>query len=306
MLNIRIATRKSDLALWQANHVCEKLKNLKEISSVELVPMTTEGDVKLDQNLQKIGGKGLFIKELEHAILQKKADIAVHSMKDMPVKLPDGFCIAATLKRESPFDSLITYNNLKLEQLKSGAIIGTSSLRRQSQILRLRSDIEIKNLRGNVNTRMNKLKQGEYDAIILARAGLERLGLSENITETFSSDDMIPAAAQGVIGIECTQNNEDIIKILSTLDDKESTITTNAERSVNRELKADCQSPIGSYATITDKKCKIETIVSSPDGTKIIRESVIGDQEKAVELGKILAQKLISLGAEDIIKLSQS
>ncbi len=305
-MNIRIATRKSDLALWQANHVCEKLKNLKEISSVELVPMTTEGDVKLDQNLQKIGGKGLFIKELEHAILQKKADIAVHSMKDMPVKLPDGFCIAATLKRESPFDSLITYNNLKLEQLKSGAIIGTSSLRRQSQILRLRSDIEIKNLRGNVNTRMNKLKQGEYDAIILARAGLERLGLSENITETFSSDDMIPAAAQGVIGIECTQNNEDIIKILSTLDDKESTITTNAERSVNRELKADCQSPIGSYATITDKKCKIETIVSSPDGTKIIRESVIGDQEKAVELGKILAQKLISLGAEDIIKLSQS
>ena len=305
-MNIRIATRKSDLALWQANHVCEKLKNLKEISSVELVPMTTEGDVKLDQNLQKIGGKGLFIKELEHAILQKKADIAVHSMKDMPVKLPDGFCIAATLKRESPFDSLITYNNLKLEQLKSGAIIGTSSLRRQSQILRLRSDIEIKNLRGNVNTRMNKLKQGEYDAIILARAGLERLGLSENITETFSSDDMIPAAAQGVIGIECTQNNEDIIKILSTLDDKESTITTNAERSVNRELKADCQSPVGSYATITDKKCKIETIVSSPDGTKIIRESVIGDQEKAVELGKILAQKLISLGAEDIIKLSQS
>ena len=305
-MNIRIATRKSDLALWQANHVCEKLKNLKEISSVELVPMTTEGDVNLDQNLQKIGGKGLFIKELEHAILQKKADIAVHSMKDMPVKLPDGFCIAATLKRESPFDSLITYNNLKLEQLKSGAIIGTSSLRRQSQILRLRSDIEIKNLRGNVNTRMNKLKQGEYDAIILARAGLERLGLSENITETFSSDDMIPAAAQGVIGIECTQNNEDIIEILSTLDDKESTITTNAERSVNRELKADCQSPIGSYATITDKKCKIETIVSSPDGTKIIRESVIGDQEKAVELGKILAQKLISLGAEDIIKLSQS
>ena len=305
-MNIRIATRKSDLALWQANHVCEKLKNLKEISSVELVPMTTEGDVNLDQNLQKIGGKGLFIKELEHAILQKKADIAVHSMKDMPVKLPDGFCIAATLKRESPFDSLITYNNLKLEQLKSGAIVGTSSLRRQSQILRLRSDIEIKNLRGNVNTRMNKLKQGEYDAIILARAGLERLGLSENITETFSSDDMIPAAAQGVIGIECIQNNEDIIKILSTLDDKESTITTNAERSVNRELKADCQSPIGSYATITDKKCKIETIVSSPDGTKIIRESVIGDQEKAVELGKILAQKLISLGAEDIIKLSQS
>tara|TARA_B100001059_G_scaffold112157_1_gene112386 strand:- start:2080 stop:2997 length:918 start_codon:yes stop_codon:yes gene_type:complete len=304
-LNIRIATRKSDLAMWQANHVCEKLKNLEEISSVELIPMNTEGDLNLDQNLQKIGGKGLFIKELEHAILQKKADIAVHSMKDMPVKLPDGFCIAATLKRESPFDSLITYNNLKLKQLKSGAIIGTSSLRRKSQILRLRSDIEIKNLRGNVNTRMNKLEEGEFDAIILARAGIERLGLSDRITETFSPDDMIPAAAQGVIGIECAKNNEDIIKILSALDDKESTITSNAERSVNRELKADCQSPIGSYATITQKKCKIETIVASPDGSKTIRESIIGDQDKAVELGKILAQKLISLGAEDIIQLSQ-
>ena len=304
-LIIRIATRKSKLALWQANHVSNILKKLPEIEDVELLPLSTKGDQILDQNLQKIGGKGLFIKELEYAILQNKADIAVHSMKDLPVLLQEEFFIAAVLKRESPFDCLLSKKKLKLAELKSGSLVGSSSLRRQSQILKLRPDLRVKNLRGNVNTRIDKLESGDYDAIILAEAGLDRLELSSKISQTFSTAEMVPAAAQGVIGIECLRQKEEIIDIVSRLNDFETEVTTNCERSVNSALFADCHSPIGSYATYANGNCRLESIVISPDGSIEARDSVTGSANNAEELGLELADRLKQIGAIEILKLAR-
>ena len=302
---IRIATRKSKLALWQANHVSNLLKKLPEIEDVELLPLSTKGDQILDQNLQKIGGKGLFIKELEYAILQNKADIAVHSMKDLPVLLQEEFFIAAVLKRESPFDCLVSKKKLKLAELESGSLVGSSSMRRQSQILKLRPDLRVKNLRGNVNTRIDKLDSGDYDAIILAEAGLDRLELSSKISQTFSTAEMVPAAAQGVIGIECLRQKEEIIDIVSRLNDFETEVTTNCERSVNSALFADCHSPIGSYATYANGKCRLESIVISPDGSVEVRDSVTGCANNAEELGLELADRLKQIGAIEILKLAR-
>ena len=304
-LIIRIATRKSKLALWQANHVSNLLKKLPEIEDVELLPLSTKGDQILDQNLQKIGGKGLFIKELEYAILQNKADIAVHSMKDLPVLLQEEFFIAAVLKRESPFDCLLSKKNLKLAELESGSLVGSSSLRRQSQILKLRPDLRVKNLRGNVNTRIDKLESGDYDAIILAKAGLDRLELSGEISQTFSTAEMLTAAAQGVIGIECLRQKEEIIDIVSRINDFETEVTTNCERSVNSALFADCHSPIGSYATYANGKCRLESIVISPDGSVEVRDSVTGSANNAEELGLELADRLKQIGAIEILKLAK-
>ena len=304
-LIIRIATRKSKLALWQANHVSNLLKKLPEIEDVELLPLSTKGDQILDQNLQKIGGKGLFIKELEYAILQNKADIAVHSMKDLPVLLQEEFFIAAVLKRESPFDCLVSKKKLKLAELESGSLVGSSSLRRQSQILKLRPDLRVKNLRGNVNTRIDKLESGDYDAIILAEAGLDRLELSSNISQTFSTAEMVPAAAQGVIGIECLRQKEEIIDIVSKINDFETEVTTNCERSVNSALFADCHSPIGSYATYANGKCRLESIVISPDGSVEARDTVTGSANNAEELGLELADRLKKIGAIEILKLAR-
>ena len=304
-LIIRIATRKSKLALWQANHVSNLLKKLPEIEDVELLPLSTKGDQILDQNLQKIGGKGLFIKELEYAILQNKADIAVHSMKDLPVLLQEEFFIAAVLKRESPFDCLLSKKNLKLAELESGSLVGSSSLRRQSQILKLRPDLRVKNLRGNVNTRIDKLESGDYDAIILAKAGLDRLELSSKISQTFSTAEMLPAAAQGVIGIECLRQKEEIIDIVSRINDFETEVTTICERSVNSALFADCHSPIGSYATYANGKCRLESIVISPDGSVEARDSVTGCANDAKELGLELADRLKKIGAIEILKLAR-
>ena len=304
-LIIRIATRKSKLALWQANHVSNLLKKLPEIEDVELLPLSTKGDQILDQNLQKIGGKGLFIKELEYAILQNKADIAVHSMKDLPVLLQEEFFIAAVLKRESPFDCLLSKKNLKLVELESGSLVGSSSLRRQSQILKLRPDLRVKNLRGNVNTRIDKLESGDYDAIILAEAGLDRLELSGEISQTFSTAEMLPAAAQGVIGIECLRQKEEIIDIVSRINDFETEVTTICERSVNSALFADCHSPIGSYATYANGKCRLESIVISPDGSVEARDSVTGCANNAKELGLELADRLKKIGAIEILKLAR-
>lgn len=300
-MDIRIATRKSELALWQANHVASLLRLLPEINSITLIPLSTKGDQMLDTSLQKIGGKGLFIKELEVAMAENKADIAVHSMKDMPVKIPTGFSIAATLKRESPFDALISRNNQKLIELPEGSIIGSSSLRRQAQILKIRPDINVKDLRGNINTRLDKLDHKKYDAIVLARAGLERLGLSGRITETFLPEDMLPAAAQGVIGIECLSDRRELIAILAQLNNENSEQTTSAERSVNRDLQATCQSPIGTYAIIHEQKCIVESIVSSPDGTKMLRDSIEGNKTETETLGATLAARLLENGADDIL-----
>jgi len=304
-LIIRIATRKSKLALWQANHVSNLLKKLPEIEDVELLPLSTKGDQILDQNLQKIGGKGLFIKELEYAILQNKADIAVHSMKDLPVLLQEEFFIAAVLKRESPFDCLLSKKKSKLAELKSGSLVGSSSLRRQSQILKIRPDLKVKNLRGNVNTRIDKLESGDYDAIVLAKAGLDRLKLSSKISQTFSTAEMLPAAAQGVIGIECLKQKAEIIDIVSRLNHFETEVTTTCERSINSALFADCHSPIGSYATFANGKCSLESIVISPDGSVEARDSVTGSANNAEELGLELADRLKKIGAIEILKLAR-
>ncbi len=297
-MKIRIATRKSTLALWQANHVADALRPLPEVTSVELVPLTTRGDEVLDRSLQKIGGKGLFIKELEVAMEAGDADIAVHSMKDVPADMPEGFCIAAVLERANPADALVGKN---LSELAQGARVGSSSLRRQAQLLALRPDVRVQALRGNVNTRLKKLEDGQYDAIILACAGLERLGLEAHISEIFSPDQMLPAAAQGVIGIECLAGRTELLQILKLLDHAATKTVVTAERAVTKELQADCQSPVAAFGEIDDSTLNLRAMVASPDGRKIIRKQVSGPADDPETLGISLANKLLDMGAGKLL-----
>ena len=302
-MEIRIATRKSALALWQANYVADALRKQTGVTRVELVPLTTRGDEVLDRSLQKIGGKGLFIKELEVAMEKGDADIAVHSMKDVPTEMPDGFCIAALLPRANPADALV---GSSLSNLAQGARIGSSSLRRQAQLLALRPDISVAPLRGNVNTRLRKLQDGEYDAIVLACAGLERLGLASHISETFSPEQMLPAAAQGVIGIECRDDASDLKKLLAQLDHAATNTTTTAERAVAMRLQADCQSPVATYGQIADTTLSLQALVASSDGRQIIREQVSGTVDDPTALGVGLADKLLEMGAGGLLAQSES
>ena len=297
-MKIRIATRKSTLALWQANHVADALRPLPEVTSVELVPLTTRGDEVLDRSLQKIGGKGLFIKELEVAMEAGDADIAVHSMKDVPANMPEGFCIAAVLERANPADALVGKN---LSELAQGARVGSSSLRRQAQLLALRPDVRVQALRGNVNTRLKKLEDGQYDAIILACAGLERLGLEAHISEIFSPDQMLPAAAQGVIGIECLAGRTELLQTLKQLDHAATKTVVTAERAVTKELQADCQSPVATFGEIDGSTLNLRAMVASPDGRKIIREQVSGPADDPETLGISLANKLLDMGAGKLL-----
>lgn len=298
-MNIRIATRKSALALWQAEHVAELLGRIDGVSGVELVPMSTRGDEILDRSLQKIGGKGLFIKELEIAMAEGRADIAVHSMKDVPADMPDGFCVACVLERASHSDALV--GDKPFSGLPNGAVIGSSSLRRQAQLKMLRPDLDIRPLRGNVNTRLAKLEAGDYDAIILAAAGLERLGLDHHIAERFDPDTMLPAAAQGVIGIECRDDRDDLKTLLGALNDPHSAITTVAERAIAFRLQANCQSPVASFARIDGDRMTLTALVASPDGSKSLKESIDGGLEAPEKLGETLAERLIETGALDIL-----
>ena len=297
-MKIRIATRKSTLALWQANFVADALAALPNVTQVDLVPLTTRGDEVLDRSLQKIGGKGLFIKELEVAMEAGDADIAVHSMKDVPADMPQGFCIAAVLERANPADALV---GKSLADLKQGARIGSSSLRRQAQLLALRPDIRVEPLRGNVNTRLKKLEDGEYDAIVLACAGLERLGLESKISETFLPEQMLPAAAQGVIGIECSNDRTELLQVLSTLNHETTATTTTAERAVAAHLNADCQSPVATFGVIKGSTLSLEAMVASPDGRTIIREQVSGSIDEPELLGANLASKLQHMGAGELL-----
>ena len=296
-MQLRIATRKSELALWQARHVAEKLESFAEVANVELVPMSTRGDEILDRSLQKIGGKGLFIKELEQALQAGKADLAVHSMKDVPATMPDGFCIAAVLQRANPSDALVTADNSGLRSVPEGGCIGSSSLRRQAQLRALRPDIVVKPLRGNVNTRLARLEQGRYDAIVLASAGLQRLGMASRIAEEFSPEHMLPAAAQGVLGIECLQDREDLRSLLALLEDAPTRTTTLAERAVARVLQADCQSPVASYATLAGEEMTLQALVASADGSTILRESAKAGMVDAESLGIEVANRLLGRGA---------
>ncbi len=300
-MKIRIATRKSALALWQANHVADALGKVAGVSQVELVPLTTRGDEVLDRSLQKIGGKGLFIKELEVAMTEGDADIAVHSMKDVPVDMPDGFVIAALLARANPADALVGNS---LDDLQQGARVGSSSLRRQAQLLALRPDIRVEPLRGNVNTRLKKLENGEYDAIVLACAGLQRLGLASHISETFSPEQMLPAAAQGVIGIECRDDRSDLQEILGQLDHATTRTTTTAERAVALRLQADCQSPVAAFGEVVGSALTLQAMVASIDGRTIIREQQTGPVEQPQSMGVGLADRLLELGAGELLAQS--
>ncbi len=303
-MKIRIATRKSALALWQAEHVAERLQALDDVESVELVPMSTKGDEILDRSLQKIGGKGLFIKELEVAMQEDRADIAVHSMKDVPADMPDGFCLACVLPRANHADALVAPQGTTLDSLKHGAKVGSSSLRRQAQLRMIRPDLVIEPLRGNVNTRLAKLEAGEFDAIILAAAGLERLGLDGHISQVFEPAQMLPAAGQGVVGVECLDARDELKAVLGRLNDDESAATTTAERAIAFRLQANCQSPVASYATRSGDSLSLTALVASPDGEQSLKKTIDGPSSEPEALGLKLADQLIEDGAMELLALS--
>ncbi|NMH59857.1 hydroxymethylbilane synthase [Alteromonas ponticola] len=298
---IRIATRKSALALWQANYVKSQLEHHYPTLSVELVPMSTQGDKILDTPLAKIGGKGLFIKELEIAMLEGRADIAVHSMKDVPVAFPEAFGLYAICERENPFDAFVSNSYSTIDALPQGAIVGTSSLRRQCQIRRYRPDLDIRDLRGNVNTRLAKLDAGQYDAIILASAGLIRLDMAHRITQPIPADISLPAVGQGAVGIECRNDDQELITLLGKLNHDTTSIRVRAERAMNARLEGGCQVPIGSFATISEDSLTITGMVGKPDGTELLFASATGSASRAEELGTEVADALLKQGAGKIL-----
>ena len=299
---IRIATRKSPLALWQAEHVAERLQQAHPGISTELVKMTTRGDKILDAPLAKVGGKGLFVKELEQGILDGRADIAVHSMKDVPVDFPDGLHLAVILQREDPCDALVSKRYRGLSNLPQHARIGTSSLRRQCQVKQYLPDSEILPLRGNVNTRLAKLDAGEFDAIILAAAGLKRLGLEQRITETIATELILPAIGQGAIGIECRDDDLEINRLLQPLHDRETGLCVTAERAMNAALQGGCQVPIAGYAELTGDRLFMRGLVGSPDGQQLLRAEQAGAVDQGVEIGCSIAEQLLADGADRILR----
>ncbi len=298
---IRIATRKSPLALWQAEHVAKLLKASHPTLNIELVKMITQGDKILDTPLAKIGGKGLFVKELEQGMLNGDAEIAVHSMKDVPAQLPDGLEISAILSREDPRDAFVSNTYSTIDDLPQGAIVGTSSLRRQCQLLSMRPDLQIQSLRGNVNTRLQKLDNGEYDAIILAAAGLIRLGFESRIKTALAVDTMLCAIGQGAIGIECREDDVATKALIECLHDDATATRVRAERAMNYTLEGGCQAPIAGHARINGDLLILDGLVAEPDGSVIITEQLEGPLEKAEEMGKTIANRLLAGGAKDIL-----
>ena len=298
---VRIATRKSALALWQAEFVKAQLEHFHDDVRVELVPMSTQGDIILDTPLAKIGGKGLFVKELEQAMLDGRADIAVHSMKDVPVEFPDDLELHTICEREDPRDAFVSNNFANIDALPQGAIVGTSSLRRQCQIRALRPDLEIRDLRGNVNTRLAKLDSGQYDAIILAAAGLIRLEMGERIRDFIEPEVSLPANGQGAVGIECRIDDTVTKALLAPLEHNETRIRVNAERAMNRHLEGGCQVPIGAYALVEGDQVHLRGLVGAIDGSEILRDEISGHVDDAEKLGVELAKKLLAQGADKIL-----
>ena len=305
-MNITIATRKSALALWQAEHVASILRGLDAVRAVKLLPLSTRGDEILDRSLQKIGGKGLFIKELEVAMREGSADIAVHSMKDVPTEMPAGFCLAAILERSNHADALITRDKRRLEKLPRAAVIGSSSLRRQAQLKMLRPDLVIRPLRGNVNTRLAKLERGDYDAIVLAATGLQRLELDHHISQQFTLEEMVPATAQGVLGVECLTEREDLRGLLAQISDPTAVQTTAAERAVARALNASCQSPVAAFATSDGRTIEATALVALPDGSRFIRRTICGDAREPERTGQRLAEELLAEGAGELLAQAET
>ncbi|MFV7784827.1 hydroxymethylbilane synthase [Shewanella marisflavi] len=298
---IRIATRKSPLAMWQAEFVKAELEKAHEGLVVELLPMSTKGDVILDTPLAKVGGKGLFVKELEVAMLEGKADIAVHSMKDVPVDFPEGLGLQVICEREDPRDAFVSNTYKSIEELPHGAVVGTSSLRRQCQIRAARPDLEIRDLRGNVGTRLAKLDAGNYDAIILAAAGLKRLKLEERIASFIEAEQSLPANGQGAVGIECRTDDERVKALLAPLEHTETRHRVIAERAMNTRLEGGCQVPIGAYAEIEGDTLTLRGLVGNPDGSQIIQGTTSGSKLEAEQLGIALADELLSKGAKAIL-----
>jgi hydroxymethylbilane synthase len=298
---IRIATRKSPLALWQAEHVASRLVDIFPNLKTELVKMTTRGDKILDAPLAKVGGKGLFVKELEQGMLEGNADIAVHSMKDVPVEFPEGLHLAAILTREDPRDALVSNHYSSLADLPENACIGTSSLRRQCQIKEQFPNAEIFALRGNVNTRLSKLDDNEYDAIILAAAGLKRLGFDDRISQALQPEQSLPAIGQGAIGIECRTNDQRINEMIRVLHDEQTSICVIAERAMNETLHGGCQVPIAGFAQIDQGWLTLRGLVGKPDGSIIYRTRKHGAIDQAAEIGKKAAEDLLNQGADKIL-----
>ena len=299
---LKIATRQSPLALWQANYVKDRLQQLYPDLIVELVPMVTKGDVILDSPLAKIGGKGLFVKELENALLNKEADIAVHSMKDVPMQFPEGLGLAVICKREDPRDAFVSNSYRTFAELPQGAVVGTSSLRRQCQLKALRPDLDIRSLRGNVGTRLSKLDNGDYDAIILASAGLIRLGLADRIASFIEVEQSLPAAGQGAVGIECRTDDVQVQKLLAPLADAETTCCVLAERAMNNHLQGGCQVPIGGYAVLQQGQLYLRALVGNVDGSQIIRAEGKSAVKNADVLGVQISEQLLAQGADKILQ----
>ena len=300
MKALRIGTRGSALALWQARSISEALRAIAGVQS-ELVIVKTSGDKFQQSSFSEIGTKGVFIKELEDALLERRVDLAVHSMKDVPTEIPGGLTIAAICKRQDVRDALLSTGAASLAHLPAGARVGTSSLRRKSQLLYARSDLQILDLRGNVDTRIEKLKRGDYDAIVLAKAGLDRLGLSANITEVLSTDVCLPAAGQGAIGIEARAEDAESLEILSALNDGETRSGVEAERAVLAGLEGGCQVSIGVWGRVESGKLVLEVAVLSPDGAQRMREKSSCAPEDAVALGERVAAKMLDQGAAALL-----
>ena len=296
-----IASRKSRLAHWQAEHVRDRLANLYPRLAVEILGLSTRGDEILDRSLAQIGGKGLFVKELENALAAGEADIAVHSAKDVPMDLPEGFALAAILAREDPRDAFVSNAHARLEELPARAIVGTSSLRREAQLRSLFPQLEVRPLRGNVDTRLAKLDRGEYSAVVLAVAGLTRLGLAGRIRAVIDPEISLPAAGQGALAIECRAGRDDLVGLLAPLHDAATAACVRAERAVSRALAGSCQLPLAAYGQLTDSGLHLRGLVASPDGTQIVRAEVHGNAAEPEALGDALAAELRRRGAGEIL-----
>lgn len=298
---IVIASRESALAMWQAKHIQSRLQALYPQTIVEILGMTTTGDQILDSPLARIGGKGLFVKELEQALADGRADLAVHSMKDVPMNLPEGFMMAAVGEREDARDAFVSNDFESLAALPNGSIVGTSSLRRQSQLQARFPHLKIESLRGNLQTRLRKLDEGQYAAIILAAAGLIRLGLEARIRQLISPEDSIPAVGQGALGIEISANRPDMLAVLAPLNHADTQACVEAERGMSRALAGSCTVPLGAYAQIQNNTINITGFVASIDGKEMVKERVSGQADQAEKLGQLLAEKLVALGADRIL-----
>lgn len=299
---IKIGSRGSPLALWQANWIKAQLETDNPEIPVEIVIIKTSGDIIQDVPLAKIGGKGLFVKEIEEALLRKEIDFAVHSMKDMPIKFPYGLCIASVTKRENPFDALISKDNIKLDDLPKGARIGTGSLRRISQLLRYRPDLDLVPLRGNLDTRIKKIETEGLDGIILAAAGLIRMGWKDKISEIISPEVLLPAMGQGAVGIEARKNDVDNQVLLADMDDENTHLSLDAERAIVTRLEGGCNVPIGAFATIDDDEMTIKGLVASLDGKTVYQKELKGVKTNAIKMGMEVGDALLEMGGDKIMK----